>query len=140
MIGPSPIDTVGILPEVGHQPRVRIRRQPAAGLQLAAEVLEVRLVDAAFEIRARVDARRRVPLEEDDVGVGAVVAAEEMIEADFVERGGRREGRDVPADAFFGLVRAHDHRGGVPADQALDPALEVGAAGHQHLVVGAESC
>ena len=29
------------LPEVGHQPRMRIRRQPAAGLQLAAEVLEL---------------------------------------------------------------------------------------------------
>ena len=29
------------LPEVGHQPRMRIRRQAAARLQLAAEILEV---------------------------------------------------------------------------------------------------
>ena len=56
-------------PEVGHQPGVRIRRQAAARLQLAAEVLELRLVEAAFEIRARVDAGRGVSLEEDDVAV-----------------------------------------------------------------------
>ena len=59
-----------------------------------------------------------------------------MVEADFVERGRRRERRDVAADALFRLVRAHHHRRGVPADQALDAALEVGAAGHRHLLVG----
>ena len=58
------------------------------------------------------------------------------LNADFVERRGRGEGRDVAADAFLGLVGAHHHRRGIPADEALDPALEVGAAGHQHLFVG----
>ena len=79
---------------------------------------------------------RRVTLEEDDVRVRTVVTAEKMIEADFVERRRRGERRNVAADAFLGLVRAHDHRRGVPADEALDPALEVGAARHQRLVVG----
>jgi hypothetical protein len=69
-----------VFPEVRHQPGVRIRGQPAAGAKLAAEVLEMVLVDAPLEVRARVDAGRRVALEEDDVGVGTVVPAEEMIE------------------------------------------------------------
>ena len=126
-----------VFPEVGHQPRMRIRRQAAARLQLAAEVLELRLVDAPFEIRARVDAGRGVALEEDDVAVVAVaVPAEEVVEADFVERRRRRERRDVAADALFRLVGAHDHRRGVPADEALDAALDLGAAGHQRLFVG----
>ena len=131
-----------VFPEVGHQPRVRVRRQAAAGLRLAAEVLEMRLVDAPFEIRARVDAGRRVALEEDDVAVvgrfAFAAAAEEMVEADLVQRRRRREGRDVAADALFRLVRAHDHRRGVPADEALDAALEVRAARHERLLVGGD--
>src|SRR5581483_1190374 len=72
------------LPEVFHQPRVRVRRQAASGFQFAPEVLEMRLVDAAFEIRTGIDARRRMTLKEDDVAVTILVTAEEMIEADFV--------------------------------------------------------
>ena len=128
-----------VFPEVGHQPRMRIRRQSSARPQLAAEVLEMRFVDASFEIRARVDARRRVALEENDVAVCAcVVAAEEMIEADFVQRRRRCVGRDVSADSFLGLVRAYDHRGGVPANEAFDAPLDVRAAGHQRLFVGGD--
>ena len=70
--------------------------------------------------------------------LGLVVAAEEMVEADFVERRGRGKRRDVPANALLRLVRAHDHRRSVPADQALDAALEVGAARHEHLLVGGD--
>jgi hypothetical protein len=58
-----------------------------------------------------------------------------MIEGDFIKRGGRRKGGDVAANAFFGLVRAHHHRQRVPPHQALDPALDVGAARHRHLLV-----
>ena len=52
-----------------------------------------------------------------------------MVEAHFVERRRRRERRDVAADALVGLVGAHDHRRRVPADQALDAALEIGLPG-----------
>ena len=69
MIGPRPIETVGYSQKSGISHGCGIRRQAAAGLQLAAEVLEVRLVDAAFEVRARVDAGRGMALEEDDVAV-----------------------------------------------------------------------
>ena len=131
-----------VFPEVRHQPGMRVRRQAAARPRFAAEVLEVRLVDAPFEVGARVDARRRMALEEDDVAVvgrlALAAAMEKMIEPDFVQRRGRREGRDVPADALFRLVRAHDHRRGIPADEALDAALEIGAAGHQGLFVGGD--
>src|SRR5262249_4882159 len=41
-----------ILPEVRHQPRMRIGRQAAAVLQFAAEVLELLERDPAFEERA----------------------------------------------------------------------------------------
>ena len=97
----------------------------------------MRLVDAPFEVRARVDTGRGVALEVNDVAAALVIAAaEEMIEAHFVQRRRRRVRRDVAADALFGLVRAHDHRRRVPADEALDAPLDIGAAGHQRLLVG----
>src|SRR4051812_48580424 len=69
-------------------------------------------------------------LEEDDVAVVVVaLALEEMVEADFVERCGRRERRNVSANAVVGLVRLDDHCERVPADEALDPALDFAAAG-----------
>ena len=126
----------GVFPEIGHQPGMGIRRQPAARIQLAAEIRQVRLVDPSFQERPGVDTGRRVTLKVDDVAVVAVVSAEEMVEADFVERGGRRERRDMTADALVRLVRFDHHRGGIPADQALDAALDVRTAGHRHLVVG----
>src|SRR6187431_2200411 len=43
-------------PELGHQPRMRVRRQAAARLQLAAEVFELLLREPAFEEGARVHA------------------------------------------------------------------------------------
>ena len=140
LMGPRPIDTVGYSQKLRHQPRVRIRRQAAAFLHLAPEVLELPFVEAAFEVRARVDAGRRMALEEDDVGVRAVVTAEEVIEADFVQRRRRREGRDVAADALFRLVRPHDHRRRVPAHEALDAALHVRAARHERFVFGWRWC
>jgi hypothetical protein len=77
-----------------------------------------------------------VALEVDDVGIVAgVLAAEEMIEANLVERRGRRVRRDVAADAFRRPVAAHDHRHRVPADEALDPPLDFLAAGERRLLL-----
>jgi hypothetical protein len=46
-----------------------------------------------------------VALEEDLVaGLAVLLAAEEVVEADLVERGRRRVGRDVPADAEPGRL------------------------------------
>ena len=71
MIGPRPIETVGNSQKSGISHGMRVRRQAAFGLQLAAEVFELLRVDAALEERARVDARRRVALEVDDVAFAA---------------------------------------------------------------------
>src|SRR5690606_27014807 len=49
----------GVLPEVGHQPRVRVGRQAAPLGRLAAEVLELRARQAPLEERARVHAGGR---------------------------------------------------------------------------------
>ena len=130
------------LPEVGHQPRVRVRRQPAARRELAAGSSgSFSTGDASFEERARVDAGRRMSLEIDDVAVAVLaLAAEEMIEADFVERRRRGVGRDVAADAVRCRLAAHDHRHRVPPDEALDPALDFLAARQRRLRLRRESC
>ena len=116
---------------------MRVRREAAAVLQLATEVLELLQRDAAFEERAGVDARRGVALEEDDVAVvTGALALEEVVEADLVERRRRSERRDVPADAVTELVGADDHRERVPADEALDAAFDGLVAGKRRLLRG----
>ena len=127
----------GELPEVGHQPRMRIRRQARPAPQLAPEVLEVPGGEAALEPGARVHARRRVPLVVHEVG-GLRVGGrpEEVVEPDLVEGRGRGVGRDVPADAVRLAVGAHDHRQRVPADQALEPLLQVAVAGIGGVLLG----
>ena len=76
-----------------------------------------------------------MPLEIHDVAIAAFgLRAKEMIEGDFVERGGRSESRNMPADAFLNLVGAHHHGQRVPADQALDAALHLLAAGKRRLL------
>ncbi len=124
-----------VLPEVRHQPRVRVARKPAARVQFLAEVLELRLVEPAFDERAGVHAGAGVALEEDDVaGVRLGAAAEEVVEADLVERGGAGEGRDVAADVGV-LVRLQHHRHRVPADDALDAPFEFAVAGERGLLL-----
>ena len=95
----------------------------------------------AFEKRARVHAGRRVALEVDQVGVGArVLAAEEVVERDLVQRRRRGVGRDVAADAVRLAIRAHDHRQRVPADEALDAALDVPVARKRHFIGRRQWC
>ena len=55
------------LPEVRHQIRMRIRRQPAALGEFLPEILQMLLVQPAFEKRARIHARRGVTLKINDV-------------------------------------------------------------------------
>ena len=118
------------LPERRHAPRVRVRGQ-APAVDLAPEPVEVLLVQPPFEERPGVDARRRVALEEDLVaGAAVALAAEEVVEADVVERGRRRERGEVTAEAVEAVVGAVDHRHGVPADVRADAALEHSSPGN----------
>ena len=126
----------GEAPEIRHQPRVRIGGEPGFVAQLVAEIQQLLVVEAAFEIGARVDTRRCVALEVDEVaGLIAVGSVEEMVEADLEQRRQRRIGGDVAADAGILLVLPMHHRHRVPADQALDAPLQVPIAGIGHFLV-----
>ncbi len=77
---------------------------------------------------------RGVALDEDQVA--AVILrrrAEEVVEADVVERRGRGEARDVAALRQLALVGVHHHRRGVPAHHAAQAPLELGVAGRRLL-------
>ena len=75
LIGPRPIETVGKLPEIRHQPGMRIRREPRMLAQFMPEILQMLLVQPPFQKRAPVDARRGVALEVDQVARLVAVAA-----------------------------------------------------------------
>ncbi len=125
----------GVLPELGHQPRVRVARQTAA--DLLAELVEVVLGEATLEERTGVDARGGVALEVHGVArLAVVLAAEEVVEPDVVERGRRGERRQVPADAVGLLVGLDDHDRRVPADVGADAALELLVAREPRLLLG----
>src|SRR5689334_22529379 len=109
-------------PKIGHQPRMRIARQPAHRLQLAAKMFEVLFAQAALEEGSRIHARRSMPLEINQVSAVTVFAAtaEKVIEADFIERGRRSERRNVTTQSVKVLIRPMHHRHRVPANDALD--------------------
>ena len=115
---------------------MRIRGQPGRVAQFVPEIIQLIFGQPAFEKGACIDARRSVALEINEIaGLIAVAAVEEMIEAHFEQRGQRRIGRDMAADAVvvFILVRHHRHR--VPARQALHAPLERAIAGIRHLFI-----
>ncbi len=126
--GAQPHADGGKLPEVRHQPGVGVGGQ-APG-QLATEGLQLLAGQATLQEGARVDARRGVPLEEDQVAITPLAApAEEVVEGHLVQGGRRGVGRDVPAQPVELAVGAHHHGHRVPADEALDAALDVPVAG-----------
>ena len=128
----------GELPEVRHEPRVRVGGQAAARMrELLAESVELLLGQPSLQERAGVDARRRVALEEDLVpGLAVVLAAEEVVEPDLIQAGGRGVGGDVAAHAEAGPVGAGHHDGGVPPDIGADAPLGVLVAGEPGLALG----
>ena len=90
----------GKLPEVRHQPGMRVGGKARMLAQLVAEVFQVLLIQTAFQERAGVLAGRGVTLEVDKIArLIAVPAVEEMVVADFGQSGERRVGGDVAADA-----------------------------------------
>jgi hypothetical protein len=132
---PQPHRHRGVLPEVGHEPGVRVGGQAAA--HLLAELIEVVLGEPALQERAGVDAGRGVALDVDGVaGMAVVLAVEEPVEAHVVEAGRRGEGGQVAADAVRVLVGLDDHDRGVPADVGADAPLEPLVPGEPGLLLG----
>src|SRR6202035_5084357 len=60
---------------------------------------------------------------------------EEMVEAHFEERSRRGICGNMAANAVVDSIGAHHHGQRVPADQALDPALDLLVAGKDSLLV-----
>ena len=93
-------------------------------------------MEPTLEEGAGVDAGGCVPLDEHLVPGTAVLAAEEVVEADLVERGGRRVGGEVAAETVDAAVGTGDHHRGVPADVVADAAFHRLVARIRRLVGG----
>jgi len=123
------------LPVVGHQPRMRIRRD-ALVVHLAAEVEQAVFGEAALHQRARVHARRGMALEVDQVAAVAFVRrVPEVLLAGAEQRADRGEARDVAAELVVALVRARHHHHRVPAADRADALLQRHVAGRALLHV-----
>jgi hypothetical protein len=126
------------LPELRHQPRVRVGGQAATGVgQLLAEPVELAVGQPAFEMGAGIDTGGGVSLEIHVVPTARVVtAAEEVVEAHLVQ--GRAGGirRDVPAHADTRTLRPMHHDRGVPAQVGPDSPLDVLIAGELRFPLG----
>ena len=92
------------LPEVGHQPRVRIATRARRRHDLAAEVVELRLGEPALEERARVDAAPREALE-DLIADAAIPLPRKKWLTHFIEPRRRRVRRQVAAEALEACSR-----------------------------------
>ena len=123
----------GELPEVGHQPGVRIARQAAGAAadamrrrsELLAIVVEVGFAQAPLEECAGIHAGRTVRLKEHEIAAVVLRAGpKEVIETHLKEIGCTGIARDMPAELAIGLVGAHDHRQRVPAHQRAQPLLD----------------
>jgi hypothetical protein len=128
----------GKFPEVGHQPRVRIRRQPAAGVTVfLPEPVEPLSAQPSLQKRARVNPRGRVALDEHLIpAAGMGFAPKEMVEPDLVERRGGGVGRNVAAHADSRALGAVHHDGRVPSDPGPVATFDVLIAGKPRLQLG----
>ena len=123
------------LPEIGHQPRVRIGRN-AIALAFLAVVEELLLGKPPFDERTRINPRRDVTLHVEQVAAMAVGGRmPEMLEAHVIEQRRGLEARDVAAQFGRLLVCAQDDRDRVPADRRADLVLELAVAGRFFLVL-----
>ncbi|MNF59912.1 hypothetical protein D3C84_415140 [compost metagenome] len=108
------------LPEVRHQPRMRITRQAPGAIGACADLLpvmlQVLLFEAAFQKSPCINARRRVRLVEHQIAAAGFCARpEEVVEAHFKQIGGARVAGDVAAEFPVGLVGSRHHDQRVPA-------------------------
>jgi hypothetical protein len=132
------------LPEVGHQPWVRVGGQAraveaAVFVDLLAEPEQALLAEPPLEKRACVDAGGRMALEIHEVAcVRLGRRAPEVVEPDLVQRRGRLVRGDVSAELRRILVRLQHDRHRVPADEVREPLLEHEVPGVRRLLRGGD--
>ena len=127
-----------VLPELGHQARMRVGGEPV-GAHLEAEVVQLLLGEPALDEGPGVDAGGGMALEVDLVaGPAAVLPPEEVVEPHLVEGGRAGVGGQVAADGLRADVGPDHHHRGVPADEGPDPPLEVLVTGEVRLLVGGD--
>jgi len=139
-VRPQPHGDRGKLPEVGHEPGVRVARQAGLVTDLLAKVQHLIFGNAPFHEGARIHARRAVALQVD--AVAAVLGrfcVPEMVEAGLEHRRDRRVRADVPAERAAVVrmdavgARHHDH--GVPAHVGAQALFDLDVAGAALLFV-----
>uniref|UniRef100_E6PF29 Uncharacterized protein n=1 Tax=mine drainage metagenome TaxID=410659 RepID=E6PF29_9ZZZZ len=122
-----------ILPEIRHQPGVRIGGEPVP-VDFLAEIQQLLFADAPFEKCACVEARCGVPLQEEHIAAERFRwRAEKMVEADIVERRRRREARNVAAEFAAVFICANDGRHRVPAHVVAQTRFDIAIARHRGL-------
>src|SRR6185437_6416356 len=93
---------------------------------LATVVREPIFGQSPLEIGARVNARRRVRLEKNEIAVLiSTPPAEEMVESHLENFCGGSVARDVAAELSIGFVGTHHHGERVPSDDRCDALLEL---------------
>ena len=121
---PQPHGDGGELPEIRHQARMRIGGKPMP-VDFHAKMFQLIGAQATFQESSRIDARRGVSLDVEQVPTGGMIRAmKEVIEADIVKGGGRGKTGDVSTKGRVHPVGLHHHRHGVPADDGTDAMLE----------------
>mmetsp|Transcript_4939 Transcript_4939/g.17780 ORF Transcript_4939/g.17780 Transcript_4939/m.17780 type:complete len:427 (-) Transcript_4939:721-2001(-) len=126
----------GELPEVGHQPGVRVGRQ-ALARGLLPVTQQLLFGQPALDEGACVDAGRAMPLDEQQVAaVGLGRGVPEVAEADVVQRLRRLEAGDVAAEFGRVLVGAQDDRQCVPANDRAQAVLDGAVAGRLFFLFG----
>ena len=104
---------------------------------LLAEAVELVGGQPALQERPRVDAGGGVALDEHLVAAaGMRLPAEEVVEADFIQRRRRCVGRNMAAHTDSRALRAMHHDGGVPSDPRPVATLDILVAGEPGLHLG----
>ena len=133
---PQPHGHGGKLPEIRHQPGMRVGGQ-ALAIHFPTKVVQLLFADAPFQVSAGIHPRRGMALEKHQVPFVFIAGGpEEMIESHIVKSGGGRKGGNM-APQFVVIHVSPHHRGqGIPAHQRTHPAFHENITGNRNFVLG----
>jgi hypothetical protein len=125
----------GKLPEIGHQPRMRIGRQ-AVAVHFLAEIVQLLFGQPPFQIGAGINAGRGMALNEHQIAAVLIIRrVPEVVEADIVQSGAGGETGDMAAQFGGDAVGLDHHRQRIPANQRTNPPFHAGIAGGVFLLI-----